>query len=323
MPEFLAAADACVATLMSIPLFGTTYPNKVFDYMAAGRPTLLAIDGVIKQVMQACEGGISTSPGHDAALAEAVLALSEDRNRGRFMGQRARVYVEQHFNRDQQASDFANLLGALSRQSHPSVYLRFGKRVLDLLLSSSALILLSPLIGLLALLVRLKLGSPVLFRQKRPGFKGIPFTLFKFRTMVDARDSDNRLLPDGERLTGLGRFLRSASLDELPELINVFKGEMSLVGPRPLLMEYLNRYTPEQARRHDVSPGITGWAQVNGRNSLAWEEKFALDQWYVEHQCFFLDMRILALTLWKMLRREGISQRGEATAAEFTGQGNN
>ena len=323
MPEILAAADACVATLMNIPMFGKTYPNKVFDYMAAGRPTVLAIDGVIRQVLQAAGGGIFTQPGDDAALAEGVRALSEDRNRGRLMGQRARVYVEQHFNRDQQAADFAKLLAALSsarRSRGPSAYLRFGKRSLDLLLSSSALLLLSPLIALLALLVRFKLGSPVIFRQQRPGFNGIPFTLCKFRTMADARDSDGHLLADDQRSTTFGRFLRSTSLDELPELFNVLRGEMSLVGPRPLLMEYLDRYTPEQSGRHDVRPGITGWAQVNGRNVLAWDEKFAFDLWYVEHQSFLLDLRILTLTVWKLLRREGINQPGESTAAEFLGR---
>jgi sugar transferase EpsL len=196
---------------------------------------------------------------------------------------------------------------------------RFGKRCLDLLLAIPALVLLLPLMACLALVVRASLGSPILFRQRRPGLGGRPFELYKLRTMLDRRDASERLAPDSERLTPLGKVLRSLSLDELPTLFNVLKGEMSLVGPRPLLMQYLDRYTPEQARRHQVRPGITGWAQVNGRNAISWEEKFALDVWYVDNQSFWLDLRILALTVWKILRREGINKPGEATAREFMG----
>jgi sugar transferase EpsL len=196
------------------------------------------------------------------------------------------------------------------------------KRVFDLTLALLALIVLFPMIGLIALLVWLKLGAPVLFRQARPGLHGRTFTLYKFRTMTDARDAQGNLLPDAERMTPLGRFLRTTSLDELPELFNVLKGDMSLVGPRPLLMRYLDRYTPEQMRRHQVKPGITGWAQVNGRNVLTWEQKFALDLWYVDHWSFWLDLRTIALTVWRVLTREGISQPGQATAQEFMGQSN-
>ena len=193
------------------------------------------------------------------------------------------------------------------------------KRAFDLLLTLPALILLAPLMGVIALLVRLKLGKPVLFCQARPGMNGEIFTLYKFRSMRDAVDADGRLLPDAARLTRFGRILRAASLDELPELWNVLRGEMSLVGPRPLLVQYLDRYTPEQARRHAVLPGITGWAQINGRNALTWEEKFRLDVWYVDHWTPGLDLKILALTVWKVLRREGISAPGQATAGEFRG----
>lgn len=193
------------------------------------------------------------------------------------------------------------------------------KRTFDLIASLLALVLLSPLLALIALLVRLKLSSPILFRQQRPGLHGEPFILYKFRTMTDARDAQGNLLPDAERLTRLGRFLRSASLDELPALFNVLKGDISLVGPRPLLMQYLDRYTPEQMRRHEVKPGITGWAQVNGRNALTWEQKFALDVWYVDHWSLWLDLKIIALTIWKILKREGISQPGQATMEEFMG----
>jgi sugar transferase EpsL len=198
-------------------------------------------------------------------------------------------------------------------------YVDRGKRLLDLSLVAVTSPLWVPLLGLVALAIRLTLGSPVLFCQRRPGLEGKPFVLYKFRSMTDERDAEGRLLPDAQRLTSLGRFLRSTSLDELPELLNVLGGEMSLVGPRPLLVEYLERYSPEQARRHEVAPGMSGWAQVNGRNTLSWEQKFTYDVWYVDHVSFWLDIRILGMTLWKALRREGISQSGYATAAEFMG----
>ncbi|GAB4469695.1 MAG: sugar transferase [Anaerolineales bacterium] len=193
------------------------------------------------------------------------------------------------------------------------------KRLFDLVVSILLLLILSPILILIAILVWITHGSPVLFRQQRPGYLGKPFVCYKFRTMNERRDAEGNYLPDEQRLTRLGKFLRSTSLDELPELFNVVRGEMSLVGPRPLLMQYLDRYTPEQARRHEVLPGITGWAQVNGRNALSWEEKFRLDVWYVDHWSFWLDLKILAFTLIKVLRREGISSEGYATAPEFMG----
>jgi lipopolysaccharide/colanic/teichoic acid biosynthesis glycosyltransferase len=179
------------------------------------------------------------------------------------------------------------------------------------------LLLLGPVLLVITVMTRLTMGSPVLFRQRRPGCHGAPFTMYKFRTMRDARDANGDPLPDAQRLTAFGRFLRATSLDELPEFLNVLKGEMSLVGPRPLLMEYLDRYTPEQARRHEVRPGITGWAQVNGRNALSWEEKFRLDVWYVDHWTLGLDVKILGLTLLKVLKREGIAAEGHATMPAF------
>lgn len=194
------------------------------------------------------------------------------------------------------------------------------KRLLDFVVALLALVLLSPLLFLLAVWIRLTMGSPVLFRQTRPGLHGRPFAMYKFRTMADARDPEGNLLPDEQRLTRFGRFLRSTSLDELPELINVLKGEMSLVGPRPLLMKYLDRYTPEQFRRHEVRPGITGWAQINGRNAIPWEEKFKLDIWYVDHQSLWLDLKILLLTLLKVFRREGIGHGLQETMPEFRGR---
>lgn len=193
------------------------------------------------------------------------------------------------------------------------------KRLLDIIIAAAALVLLSPVLLLLAWQIRRKLGTPVLFRQVRPGRGGIPFVMYKFRTMRDAADENGRPLPDAERLTPFGRKLRAASLDELPELWNVLKGDMSLVGPRPLLMEYLPLYNAEQRRRHLVRPGITGWAQVNGRNAILWPEKFRLDVWYVENRSLLLDIKILFLTVKKVLDRSGINSEGEATAAKFTG----
>jgi len=193
------------------------------------------------------------------------------------------------------------------------------KRSLDVLIVLCAILVLALPLLCLTYLVRRRLGAPVLFRQTRPGFLGRPFQMVKFRTMTDERSHDGSLLPDAKRLTPFGCFLRATSLDELPELWNVLKGDMSLVGPRPLLMEYLPLYTPEQARRHEVRPGITGWAQVNGRNALSWEEKFALDVWYVDNRSMWLDIKILWLTVKKVLVREGISAAGEATMSKFTG----
>lgn len=195
------------------------------------------------------------------------------------------------------------------------------KRLLDVGAASAGLLLLSPALVVVAYLVRTRLGSPVLFVQERPGLHGKPFRMYKFRTMTDARDANGHLLPDAERLTTFGKWLRASSLDELPELLNVLKGEMSLVGPRPLLMEYLPLYSPEQARRHEVRPGITGWAQINGRNAISWDEKFALDTWYVENASVGLDVKILLLTVWRVVRRDGISAAGEVTMPKFTGQG--
>ena len=194
-----------------------------------------------------------------------------------------------------------------------------AKRALDVAAAGAGLLVLSPVLLATALAVRVGLGSPVLFRQVRPGLDGRPFQMLKFRTMLDARDAEGNPLSDAERLTRFGRWLRGTSLDELPELWNVLRGDMSLVGPRPLLMQYLPLYTPEQARRHQARPGITGWAQVNGRNALSWDDKFALDVWYVDNQTFWLDVKILFLTVARVFRREGISQQGEATAAAFTG----
>ena len=195
------------------------------------------------------------------------------------------------------------------------------KRALDVAVAGTALAVTAPLLAATALAVRRTMGTPVLFRQQRPGLHGKPFTIYKFRTMRDAVGPDGRALPDAERLTRVGQFLRASSIDELPELWNVLKGDMSLVGPRPLMMQYLARYSPEQARRHDVKPGITGWAQINGRNALGWDERFELDVWYVDHRSLTLDLQILARTITAVLRRDGISHPGDATMPEFQGPG--
>ena len=193
------------------------------------------------------------------------------------------------------------------------------KRIVDILFSLFLLVLLSLLILILSIILKIIMGSPVFFKQSRPGLNGIPFTIYKFRTMSDEKDPDGLLLNDDKRLTGFGKILRRFSLDEIPQLYNVLKGDLSMVGPRPLLMEYLPLYTPEQARRHEVRPGITGWAQVNGRNALSWEERFKLDVWYVDHQTIWLDLKILWLTLLRVLHGEWINQEGQATMEKFRG----
>lgn len=193
------------------------------------------------------------------------------------------------------------------------------KRILDIVLASFGLILLAPVIGIVAVCIRCTLGSPVIFSQVRPGLHGKPFKMVKFRTMLDACDAEGNPLPDSQRMTRFGSFLRSSSLDELPELWNVLKGDMSLVGPRPLLMEYLPLYSPEQYRRHEARPGVTGWAQINGRNALSWEDKFKLDIWYVDNQSIWLDIKIIFLTMKKVFMRDGISAEGEVTMSKFQG----
>lgn len=193
------------------------------------------------------------------------------------------------------------------------------KRVFDIVLSSFLILVLSPILLITYVLVKSKLGSPAIFRQERPGKHSKIFTMYKFRSMTDARDESGELLPDEIRLTRFGRLLRKASLDELPELFNILKGDMSFVGPRPLLVQYLERYTPEQARRHEIKPGLTGWAQVNGRNAISWKEKFQLDVWYVDHWTLLLDLKILLMTIGKVIKHEGVSAVGEATMSEFMG----
>ena len=223
------------------------------------------------------------------------------------------------FQRQSASSPGRTLLQRIPVLGGEEMHRHYGKRWFDFIMAIILIALLSPLFFLVAVLVRLCLGAPILFCQERPGLYGKPFVMFKFRTMTNACDLQGNLLPDAERLPAFGRFLRSTSLDELPELFNVLAGQMSLVGPRPLLMEYLNRYTPEQARRHHLLPGITGWAQMNGRNGISWDEKFAYDVWYVDHCSFQLDLQILRMTFRKVIQREDINQTGHVTVEKFMG----
>ena len=324
MANVLAASDACLATLKNIPMFRTTYPNKVFDYMAAGRPTILAIDGVIRQVIDAAGGGIFVPPGDDRALAAAAQSLCDDREKGaRWARPRGATWSSTSIAtiRPRLLSGWWSkwLACQLVNANMNRLYRTYGKRALDLAVAVPALIVAAPLMALVAVLIRWRLGSPVVFRQQRPGLREKPFMLYKFRTMTDQRDSRGELLPDAERLPAFGIFLRRSSLDELPQLWNVVRGDMTLVGPRPLMMRYLGRYSEEQRRRHHVVPGITGWAQVNGRNEISWERKFELDVWYVDHLDLWLDLKILWLTFLKTVQRSGISAEGHATAPEFEG----
>lgn len=313
----LECADALLVHLKDDPLFEITIPSKTQAYLAVGKPVLMAVRGDAASLVEQSQGGVCCQPENPTDLVnvvEQLLALTPTELQE--MGQRGKAFYDQHLSIRQGV----RRMEAIFEQSRGSrVALDFYKRLFDLVVATAALILLSPILLLVALLVRSKLGSPVLFAQERPGLNGVPFKMFKFRSMTDARDSQGNLLPDRERLTPFGRFLRSSSLDELPGLWNVVRGEMSLVGPRPLLMKYLERYTPEQARRHEARPGITGWAQVNGRNAISWEQKFELDVWYLENHSFWLDLKILWLTLQKVFQRKGISAAGEATMPEFMG----
>lgn len=326
IPSYLAAADVCLAILANLPMFTTTYPNKVFDYMAAGRPTILVIDGVIREAVESAQAGTYVPPGDVRALAKAVRMYRDDRELLREHGLSARTAVVEKFSRDAQATAFRQVLGDMIRRDDDggmsgsrSIKLRArlaAKRGLDVLLAGALLVVLSPVLLITGLVVWLTMGSPVLFRQERIGLRGRVFTIMKFRTMVnEASEKGSR--SDEERLTSSGRFLRRLSLDELPELINVLRGEMSLVGPRPLLAEYREHYSEAQWRRHEMPPGLTGPTVVWGRNSLSWEEKFELDLWYVENWSLRLDGRLLAKTLRSVLYGQGIAAEGHATMPRF------
>ncbi|AWN23740.1 UDP-phosphate galactose phosphotransferase [Deinococcus irradiatisoli] len=313
----LAQANALLVHLRNDPLFEITIPSKTQAYMFVGKPILMALEGDAAQLVKDAQAGVTCPPENPPALAQAAIQLADLPLQDlEWMGKNGAKYYRERLSLAVGTRHFLEVFDEALRESRRGP---FNKRLLDLLASSVGLMVLSPVLLGLAFKIRQEMGSPVLFRQQRPGLWSRTFTMYKFRTMRDALDAHGQLLPDSERLTPLGRFLRSSSLDELPELFNVLRGEMSLVGPRPLLTEYLERYTPEQARRHEVRPGITGWAQVNGRNAISWEEKFKLDVWYVDNRSLALDLKILWLTLVKVFKREGISASGEATMPVFQG----
>jgi lipopolysaccharide/colanic/teichoic acid biosynthesis glycosyltransferase len=321
-PGFVAdtAPYYALMDVFVLPTYREGFPGVPLEAQASEVPVVTTnATGAVDSVQHGRTGLIV--PMKDAqALAKAIDILLRNPEMRADFGRAGRRWMESSFSPEAIWQAHAEMYEEmLESRPQPGTRRLAGsaKRAFDLIAAVALLISLSPLLMLIAAGIRIFLGSPVLFRQERPGYKGRRFTCWKFRSMTDKRDKTGQLLSDGERLTRFGRFLRSTSLDELPELINVIAGEMSLVGPRPLLMRYLDRYTPEQMRRHDVKPGITGWAQVNGRNSASWEQKFAYDTWYVENRSFLLDLKILALTLWKTLQREGISNDGHATMPEF------
>lgn len=322
-----------------LPSYREGTPRTVLEAMAAGRAVITTDAPGCRETVKDGYNGFLIPVADVPALEAAMLRLLDGDLRSQ-MAQASLQTVREKYDVELVNAQMLTAMGLTptpefiadgSSQGPPAKGLtknrqRFSRtpdlsyRARDLLLAMAGLLFLAlPLAGL-ALLVRLKLGSPVLFSQQRPGLHGKPFTMHKLRTMRDAVDSHGQLLPDSERMTPLGRFLRASSLDELPGLLNVLRGDMSLVGPRPLLVEYLDRYTPQQARRHEVRPGITGWAQVNGRNAISWEEKFKLDVWYVDNRSFALDMKILWMTVQKVFKREGISAAGEVTMSKFEGR---
>ncbi|GAA5503404.1 hypothetical protein Dxin01_03161 [Deinococcus xinjiangensis] len=315
--EVLGLADALLVHLKDDPLFAITIPSKTQAYLMTGKPILMGVRGDAAEMVKTAGAGIAFEPQNPEALARAVqemLALTPAQRQS--MGAAGREYYFAELSLAAGAQHFAQIFEQVARQHRPYDAL---KRGIDVAAAGAGLMVLGLPLGVLAYMVRQKLGSPVFFKQVRPGLDGQPFTMYKFRTMTDERGPDGQLLPDSVRLTSFGKFLRSTSLDELPELWNVLKGDMSLVGPRPLLMDYLPLYTERQARRHEVRPGITGWAQVNGRNALSWDEKFEHDVWYVENRSLVLDLRILLTTLQKVVKRDGINAQGEATMPKFMG----
>lgn len=312
----MSGADVGLQILTNVPAFyfGTS-PNKFFDYISAGLPVLNNYPGWLASMLEESGAGVVVPPGDPEAFARALVELADDRERLSLMSDAATALARERFDRNALGGRFVAWL-ELAFKTNRS---RPLKRAFDVASSALALLLLSPVIIALACAVRWKVGSPMIFRQVRPGLDGKPFKMMKFRTMTEEMDADGELLPDDKRLVPFGRFLRSTSLDELPELFNVLKGDMSLVGPRPLLMEYLPLYSEHQARRHEVRPGITGWAQVNGRNALSWEEKFELDVWYVDNRSLWLDIKILFKTVLQVLKRDGISHGEDATMPRFKG----
>jgi lipopolysaccharide/colanic/teichoic acid biosynthesis glycosyltransferase/glycosyltransferase involved in cell wall biosynthesis len=320
--DFMAAAD-----VLCLPSYREGIGVVIIEAAACGVPAIASRIYGIVDALDEGRTGLLHPVGDVAALATELLRIAGDGELRRSLGSAARLLAEREFSVERMvAAHLSFYSGVLERvPAHGDVtvrrdwYGRFGKRAFDVTVSSFALVLLLPLLAVIWTIVRVTLGRPVLFRQRRPGLNGRPFTLVKFRSLIDRYDGQGRPLPDANRLTRVGRVLRGSSLDELPELWNVLKGDMSLVGPRPLLMEYLPRYSPRQAKRHAVKPGITGMAQVSGRNELPWDERFELDLFYAGHIALWLDLRILARTVWQVFAGRGITQPGHATAQEFRG----
>jgi lipopolysaccharide/colanic/teichoic acid biosynthesis glycosyltransferase/glycosyltransferase involved in cell wall biosynthesis len=313
-----------VMDVLASPTYREGFGQVSAEAQASGIPVVTTLaTGAVDSVIDGVTGFLVPVADSHALADSLTKLLANDELRWQ-MGRAGRAWMEREFGQEAiweaQTQFYREMLprdpGARAKAQRQE---EAAKRAFDICISACAFVLLSPLFAMVAFMVRVFLGGPVLFRQKRPGRNAQTFTLLKFRTMSEARGTNGELLEDAQRLTKFGTFLRSTSLDELPELINVMQGDMSLVGPRPLLPAYLTRYTTEEMRRHEVKPGITGWAQVNGRNALNWDEKFALDVWYVEHQSFWLDLRILARTVWQVIKREGISGAGHATMPEFLG----
>lgn len=321
MPEFIAASDVCVAILKPIPMFATTYPNKVFDYMAAGRPTVLAIDGVIRKVIEEAEGGTYVPPGDPEALAGALRAYARDPALRRTHGAYARRYVAAHFDRRKQVEKLEQVLSTLMTRRRSRALAAAAKRAMDIVVSAAALIAASPVVLAIALAIKLDDGGPVFFVDRRSGRNARPFPLYKFRTMVvDAEHRGlGRAVAKGDpRITQVGRLLREFTLDELPQFFNVLLGHMSLVGPRPGTLDQARVYEDFERRRLEVRPGMTGWAWIRGRNDLPWEERIKLDVWYIDHWSLWLDLRILFKTPLKILRREGLYGK-EGVTPDFKG----
>ena len=312
----VALADVLLVHLKDDPLFRITIPSKTQFYLAMGKPIVAAVAGDAADLITSAGAGIVVSPGNLNTLADAVLHLAQLPVQGlAAMGSAGRAFYERELcARIGVDRTLAVIVAAAARPRENA-----GKRVFDIAMGSLALLITAPLMLLVAALVWCDVGSPIVWHQERPGLNGRPFRLYKFRTMKETRDAAGALLPDADRLTRLGRWLRRFSLDELPQLWNVLRGAMSIVGPRPLLMVYLERYSPEQTRRHHVKPGITGWAQINGRNAISWEQKLALDVWYVDNRSLALDLRILAITIATAFSSKGIAAPGHETMPEFLG----
>jgi len=321
MPSLLSAATIATSLFLDIPQMQHNSANKFFDALAAGRPIAINYGGWHKDLAEGRGAGLALPPDDANAAANELRDFLNNPEGVSRAGYQAAALADSLFNRDILASTLRGVLEKVGTATPTSLAHRhralFVKRLFDAISSLIALIILTPAMIGIALAIWCSLGRPILFSQIRPGLRGRPFRLIKFRTMADARDARGRTLPDGERLTAFGRFLRSTSLDELPELLNVLTGDMSLVGPRPLLMEYLPYYNSNQNRRHEVKPGITGWAQISGRNALTWEEKFSFDIWYIDNYSFWLDIETLFKTFWVVLKGRGVSASDHVTMPRF------